>query len=89
MLEREIIKIERNQLGDIVALRNQFMGWSPVAADYAIKHIEGGLYKYFVSIPNVGKIYLTVIDENNKKVIRTDPSVTSRDLLEVLPSYAS
>lgn len=88
-MEREVIKIERNQIGEIVALRNQFMGWSPVAVDYAIKHIEGGLYKYFVNIQNVGKIYLTVINENDKRIIRTDPSVVSRNLLEVLPSYVS
>lgn len=89
MFEREVTKIEKNQFGEIIALRNQFKGWSPVAIDEAIKQIEGGLYKYYVRIQNVGKIYLCVIQNNNHPIVRTDPEVTSRNLLDVLPSYAN
>lgn len=87
MLEREVLKVDIDNNGNIIAFRNQFKGWSPVSIEDAIKHIEGNLYTYYAKFPNFGRIDLQVVIENNNKSIKTDTYKTSRNLLKDLPSY--
>lgn len=87
MIEREVQKIDKDCRGNIIALRNQFKGWSPVAVNDVIKHIEGNLFNYHAKFPNIGKVNIQIVKENNVKTLRTDPSKTSRNLLQDLPLY--
>lgn len=87
MQEREIIKIVKDHEGNIIALRNQYMGWSPVSVNEVIQHIESDLYSYYVKIPDLGKVSLCVEQINQKKILRTDPSKAAKNLLGDLPIY--
>ena len=81
MIQREIIKVDRDYQGRITALRNQFKGWSPISVEEAINQIENELCKYFVTLSNVGKVDVHVIDGPEGKILRTDPEKTSRNNL--------
>jgi len=83
MLEREVIKTAKDKDGEIVALCNQFKGWSPVSKEEAIKQIESKLYTYFVELTNLGRVHIHVVDG---KYLRTDLDRTTRNNLKDLPN---
>ena len=89
MGEREVTKIVKDDRGKIIALRNQYMGWSPIKTEEVIKHIEGNLYNYFANFPNVGRVDLHVINNGDHKSLITDPHKTSRNILGDLPEYVT
>ena len=88
MIDREVQKIEVDCEGNIIALINQFMGWSPLSIEDVIRHIEGGIFQYHAVFPIIGKVRLQVIHEGNGKKIITDPTRSSRNLLYDLPIYS-
>jgi len=81
MIEREIIKVDRDINGRITALRNQYKGWSPISIEEAVKQIEYNICKYYINATNIGKVEIHVISDKNGKFLRTDPSRTSRNIL--------
>lgn len=89
MGEREVTKIVKDDRGKIIALRNQYMGWSPITTMVVIKHIEGTLYNYYANFPNVGRVDLKVMNVNDHKILVTDPQKTSRNILGDLPEYVT
>lgn len=89
MHDREVIKIMKDDNGNIIGLRNNNMGWSPISSSEAIMHIEHKLYNYFAEFPNIGKVYIQVENDHNLKILVTDPLKTSRNLLEDLPEYVT
>ena len=81
MIEREVTKIVTDSMGNIIELRNQYMGWSPITTLEVIKHIEGNLYNYYANFPNIGRVDLKVMKVNDHKILVTDPQKTSRRFL--------
>ncbi len=87
MFEREVIKTAKDEDGDIIAMSNNFKGWSLVTKDEAIMHIESKRITYFVEIENIGKVDVLVINGPNGKYLRTNPAKTARNILKDLPDY--
>jgi len=87
MIDREVIKIIKDDDDNVIGLKNQYMGWSPISTSEAIIHIERNIYNYYAVFPNIGRVNLQVENDHNQKILVTDSKKTSRNLLGDLPPH--
>lgn len=85
MIDRKVTKSGKDNDGDITALCNPDVWWSPRQKADAISDIESGSYRYFVKVSN-NEVDIHVVDDPNKgKYLRTDPDKTTSNNLDDLP----
>lgn len=85
MVEREIKKIKKDELGNIFAICNPGEWWSPKSIYEAIMEIEESLYGYYVLV-NEQRVDLNVVNDPKGKYLRTDPDKTINNNLDELPA---
>ena len=85
MSRREVTKTKKDRDGDILALCNPGMYWSPVSKKDAIAEIESYNNSYYVRV-NYQEVEIHVVKRSDgTKYLRTDPDKTTRNNLDELP----
>ena len=85
MEEREVTKVIINRYGYVVALCNDTELWSPKLRSIAIPEIELKINQYYI-LHNSEKVDIQVsINSEDKKVLITNPDLTTKNLLLELP----
>lgn len=85
MATREVTQTRKDKDGDITALCNPGSSWSPRLRSDAIKDIESGDHKYFVSWSDGKRTEIRVVARTGK-YLRTDHDSTTRNNLDDLPN---
>jgi len=85
MARRRVTQSRKDVDGDILALCNLGMSWSPVKKAEAIREIESGTNSYFVRVNNQEVDIHVVRKANGDKYLRTDPDQTEHNNLNDLP----
>ena len=84
-ISREVKQTKKDDDGDITALCNKGVWWSPRSKEDAIKDIENDSYRYYVKTGNT-EVDIHVVDDKKKgKYLRTDPDKTTSNNLDDLP----
>lgn len=83
-MERRVTCTQKDKNGNITALCNPGMSWSPRMKDNAIREIELGIYSYYVQWPEK-RTEVRVVNGPNGKYLRTDRDNTTRNNLDDLP----
>jgi hypothetical protein len=84
MADRQVTRTQKDSEGDIFALCDPGVLWSPRKKRDAINDIEYGIHKYYVSWPE-GRTEIHVVNGPNGKYLRTDRDNTTRNNLDDLP----
>ena len=84
MADRAVTKTGKDRDGDITALCNPGMSWSPRSKRDAINDIESGTHTYHVPWTD-GRTEIRVVNGPKGKYLRTDRDSTSRNNLDDLP----
>ena len=85
MADRQVIHTSKDRDGDITALCNPGMTWSPRRKREAIDDIESGRHTYFVHWPDGPRTEIRVVNGPTGKYLRTDRDNTTRNNLDDLP----
>lgn len=85
MERRQVTHTTKDQDGDIIALCNPGMFWSPVSKSQAIRDIESNTHSYYVK-SGIKEVYIHVVKKGDgSKYLRTDPDSTDKNNLDELP----
>ena len=87
MADRAVRKTRKNSDGDITALCDDGVSWSPVPKADAISHIEGGVHTYHVPWQS-GRTEIRVVKDSSVsggKYLRTDRDNSTKNNLDDLP----
>jgi len=83
--DRPATRTAKSPDGDILALCEEDVSWSPRFKDDAIADIESGLHTYHVPWPT-GRTEIRVVSDSRRgKYLRTDRDSTTRNNLDDLP----
>jgi len=84
LLERRVVATEKDEDGDILALRNPTEGWARVSRDEAIADIEAGRHVYYV-LEDGRRSEVHVVEGPRGKYLRSEPDETGDNNLDNLP----
>lgn len=84
MADRAVRKTRKDRDGDITALCDGGVSWSPRLKEDAISDIENHIHTYHVPWTD-GRTEIRVVQGPDGKYLRTDRDQTSRNNLDDLP----
>ena len=85
MADRPVRASKKDQDGDILALCNEGLAWSPRKNAEVINDIETKTHTYYVRWGSSGVTEIRVIDGPTGKYLRTDTDSTPKNNLDDLP----
>lgn len=85
-MSRQVKATRKDNNGNITHLCNAGQWWSPISSAEVIRHIESGLYRYYVQIGVYQEVDIHVVGSGNSKYLRTDPDSTATNNLDELPN---
>ena len=85
MADRQVTHTGKDRDGDITALCNPGMTWSPRRKREAIDELKSGRHTYFVRWPDGPRTEIRVVNGPTGKYLRTDRDDTTRNNLDDLP----
>lgn len=85
-MDRQVTGSRRDRYGDILAICNPGVAWSPRFKLDAIRDIELGLSTYYVRWLDGQRTEVRVVQGPNGKYLRTDKDDTPRNNLWDLPN---
>lgn len=86
MATQVITHVIRDPDGDILAVGDWSLGWSPRSIDLAIADIEAGEHSYVVQRSYGATTDIHVVEGPHRKYLRTDPDGAASNNLDLLPS---
>jgi len=84
-MDRRVTKTRKDSDGDITALCNPGMSWSPRKKSDAISDIENGVHTYYVKEAGY-RTDVRVVQRGTKKHLQTTADSTSANNLDNLPN---
>ena len=85
-MKRYVTATGKDSDGDITALCNTGMIWSPRSKANAIRDIENGTHSYWVKWSNYKETKIRVVGSGSSRYLRTDRDATKRNNLDDLPN---